>query len=80
VMMVQNGGTAVAEAESAAVIEDDPVQRMLHDLRESGAVEIARMQANEVANRARAALTQIPDSEAREMLYDLVDLVMERDK
>jgi octaprenyl-diphosphate synthase len=80
VMMVQNGGTAVAEAESATMIEDDPVQRMLHDLRESGAVEIARMQANEVANRARAALTQLPDSEAREMLYDLVDLVMERDK
>jgi octaprenyl-diphosphate synthase len=88
VMMVQNGGAAVAEAESRAtstrsvqaVLEDDPVQRMLHDLRESGAVEIARMQAREVANRARAALDHLPDSEAREMLYDLVDLVMERDK
>jgi octaprenyl-diphosphate synthase len=80
VMMVQNGRTAVAEAEAVTMLEDDPVQRMLHDLRESGAVEIARMQANEVANRARAALTQLPDSEAREMLYDLVDLVMDRDK
>jgi octaprenyl-diphosphate synthase len=88
VMMVQNGGPAVAEAENTAtstrsvqaVLEDDPVQRMLHDLRESGAVEIARMQAREVANRARTALEQLPDSEAREMLYELVDLVMERDK
>jgi octaprenyl-diphosphate synthase len=81
VMMTQNGGTAVAEATATAVaVEDDPVQRLLNNLRESGAVDIARIQAHEMANRARAALTQLPDSEARDMLYELVDLVMERDK
>lgn len=86
VMMVQNGGTALTEIGSPAtatipaVLEDDPIQRMMENLRESGAVEVARTQAREMANRARTALDQLPDSEAREMLYDLVDLVMERDK
>jgi octaprenyl-diphosphate synthase len=80
VMMAQNGGAALAEAENTAVLENDPLQHMLHDLRESGAVDIARIQAREMANRARAALEHLPDSEAREMLFDLVDLVMERDK
>jgi octaprenyl-diphosphate synthase len=55
VMMVQNGGTAVLK-QNRPMIEDDPLPGCWHDLRESGAVEIARMQANEVANRARAAL------------------------
>lgn len=86
VMMVQNGGAVLAEMGSAAtatmsaVLEDDPMQRMLDDLRESGAVDVARIQAHEMANRARTALDQLPDTEAREMLYELVDLVMERDK
>lgn len=87
VMMTQNGVLAVADVEASgvaapaqAVLEDDPVQQMLSSLRESGAVEIARAQAYEVANRARAALDQLPESEARELLYELVDLVMDRDK
>jgi len=82
VMMVKNGGvpeqveavTAVAEA------EDDPVARMLENLRNSGAVEIARMQAQEVAERARQALKVVPPSEAKTELEEIIELVLNRDK
>lgn len=82
VMMAQNGGgiestaTAVAEAE----LPDDPIARMMARLRESGAVDIARLQAGEMANRARTALDELPDSEARDEMLELVDLVMERNR
>jgi len=77
VMMTQNGGkvdgaTAVAEA------EDDPVVRLMASLRESGAVEIARLQAEEMAGRAQEALDELPDSIARDEMLNLVTLVLER--
>lgn len=76
---VQNGysaeGVAVAEE-----VPDDPIARMMARLRESGAVEIARLQAVEIAGRARAALENVPDSPTRQELYALVDLVVNRDK
>lgn len=76
---VQNGysaeGVAVAEE-----VPDDPIARMMARLRESGAVEIARLQALEIADRARAALQNVPDSPIRQELYTLVDLVVSRDK
>jgi octaprenyl-diphosphate synthase len=75
---VQNGygteGVAVAET------PDDPIAQMMARLRESGAVEIARLQALEIAERARAALVNVPDSPTRQELYTLVDLVVNRDK
>lgn len=57
----------------------DPIQQMMSRLRESGAVEIARLQAMEMARRARAALENVPPSAARDELDALVDLVLERD-
>ena len=81
VMAAQNGGedavTAVVELE--AVEETDPFKLMMQNLRESGAVEVARFQAEEMAGRARRALTRIPPSEARSELENLIDLVLERD-
>ncbi len=75
---VQNGygaeGVVVAET------PDDPIAQMMARLRESGAVEIARLQALEIAERARAALVNVPDSPTRQELYTLVDLVVNRDK
>ena len=47
-------------------------------LRESGAVEIARMQAEETASRARAALTKIPASPAKTEMEQLITAVLER--
>ncbi len=76
--MAQNGGmseSAVAVAEAEA---PDPIQEMMMRLRESGAVEIARMQATEMADRARAALTQVPDSPYRDEMDTLIQLVMDR--
>ncbi len=52
---------------------------MMARLRESGAVELARMQAIEMATRAREALADVPPSPARDELDALVDLVLERD-
>lgn len=82
VMAVQNGeNVMVAEAGVAtAVAEMDPLQKMMANLRESGAVEIARLQAHEVARRARQALTRVPTSPARDELDDLIDVVLDRDR
>lgn len=79
VMATQNGGVATIEKTQTAVVEDDPIAAMMSRLRESGAVEIARMQANEMANRARTALTHIPPSPYRDNMEELIDMVMERD-
>ena len=77
VMAAQNGGVAVKET-AVAEVEDDPIARMMASLRESGAVEIARMQAEETASRARAALTKIPASPAKTEMEQLVTAVLER--
>jgi len=60
--------------------ERDPYQQMMVQLRESGAVDVARAEAQEVAGRARAALRRLPASPARNELEGLIDLVLERDK
>lgn len=78
-----DGVTAVSEqttvAEKTAAAED-PIQTMMARLRESGAVEVARMQANEMARRARKALELVPPSPARDELRALVDLVVDREQ
>ena len=82
VMATQNGGTAVLidESVATAVAEADPVQQMMEHLRNSGAVEVARLQAAEVAQRARDALEIVPPSPARGELAHLIELVLDRDK
>ena len=67
-------GAAVAQA----LPDDDPVKRMMDRMRESGALELAKMQAFEMGNRARAALEIIPESDAKDELNDLIDLVLDR--
>jgi geranylgeranyl pyrophosphate synthase len=76
------GGSKYLSKESAApaVMEADPLQRMLADLRDSGAVELARLQADETAQRARMALASVPASEVRTELANLIELVLERDR
>lgn len=82
VLMAHNGGRLVAGQREAAeaVAEGDPLAQMLARLRESGAVEVARLQAVETAQRARAALDGIPDSPARDEMLRLVDRVLERQR
>jgi geranylgeranyl pyrophosphate synthase len=84
VLAVQNNqkshdgdGAAVAVAEA---VPQDPIERMMAGLRASGAVEIARLQAEKMGQRARRALEDVPSSAARTELLDLVDLVLSRQK
>lgn len=74
VAMQQQNGRKQLEAES------DPYQRLMSQLRESGAAEVARAEAYQVAERARAALHTLPPSAARDGLEALVDAVLERDR
>jgi octaprenyl-diphosphate synthase len=67
------GGAAIAEAE-----EQDPIRAMMTELRESGAVELARAQARERARRAKDALHRLPHTPARDELFMLIDQVVER--
>lgn len=76
---VQNGNGMI-EAVAEDEVTEDPLAQLMSRLRDSGAVEIARLQAVEIAGRARAALTQVPESPARQALYDLVDAVINREK
>lgn len=80
-MMAQNGRKVLGEtATMTAELEVDPIQEMLLQLRESGAVEVARLQAYEVAQRALAALADVSPSPARDELEAVVNLVIERQK
>ncbi len=69
----------VAEAVAVADDEGDPIARMMAKLRTSGAIELARLQALEVVERARAALDDVPPSAARDELLSLTDDVINRD-
>lgn len=76
-------GVALAQTTiSATAVANpaDPFQQMMAQLRESGAVEIAKIQAVEMAQRAKTALESVPSSAARTELYRLVDLVLERQR
>lgn len=85
VLMAHNGGRSGARRpdsdEAVAVAaKANPIEEMLARLRDSGAVEVARLQAVETANRARAALADVPDSPARTEMFDLVDKVLNRQR
>ncbi|HSM56694.1 MAG TPA: polyprenyl synthetase family protein [Candidatus Sulfomarinibacteraceae bacterium] len=77
---VHNGRRSAHSDVSVAEAEKDPFQQMLIRLRESGAVEVARSEAEEMAERARDALERIPDSPARQELNYLIDAVLERER
>lgn len=83
VMATQNGGAAsihMTDGQATAVMEVDPIQQMLASLRDSGALDVARMQADETAQKARLALESVPPSPARDELNHFIDLVLERDR
>jgi geranylgeranyl pyrophosphate synthase len=89
VLAVKNGlvtsdggskGTAVAEVEVAVQEKPDPIDQMMARLRDSGALDIARMQAQEMGKRARKALEPLPPSAAKDALEELVDAVLYRQK
>jgi geranylgeranyl pyrophosphate synthase len=79
VLAVKNGlGTAVAEADVAVQEEPDAIEKMMAELRDSGALELARMQAVESGQRARKALEPLGPSAAKDELDDLIDVVLNR--
>lgn len=79
-LAIQNGDstTKVEAAMTTAVAEMDAMQSMMSRLRNSGAVEIAWMQAQEMAGRAHQALMHIPPSPARDELENLINAVLNR--
>jgi geranylgeranyl pyrophosphate synthase len=73
-------GEAAGLGGVVAPVSDDPIERMMAQLRESGSIELAKLQAYEMADRARRALQHVRPSVARDYLDELVDLVVERDR
>ena len=80
VVMLQNGGKVVQGDGQVAEAEADPFQQLMLHLRESGAVEVARTQAEEMAGRARRALSRLPESRARQEMDRLIDDIVERER
>jgi geranylgeranyl pyrophosphate synthase len=58
----------------------DPYQKLMARLRESGAADVALAEAYELADRARAALHELPQTAVRDALEALIDLILERDR
>jgi geranylgeranyl pyrophosphate synthase len=83
---VAQGERAILTMQPAAVVEaavaeeEDPIARMMAKLRNSGAIEMARLQAEEMVERARRALDPIGPSVARDELEALTNLVLVRDR
>jgi len=73
----QNGNTVMEGATATGI---GPIKIMLAQLIESGAIEIAKAQANEWAHRAQDALLNIPESPSRDELNNLVHLVVHRNR
>ena len=80
--MAQNRGVAVANGtvngNGVAVAEMDPIEQMKQTLRESGAVEVAKLEAERMAQKARDAIARVPASPARTELEALIEVVLER--
>ena len=80
VAMLQNGGKTNQGDGQVAEAEADPFQQLMLDLRESGAVEVARAEAQEMAGRARRAIARLPESAARQQMEQLIDSTVERER
>lgn len=87
VMAVKNGLDGAVRDDGPRAVADvavqerpDIIDQLMATLRDSGALEIARLQAQQTADRARKALEDIPASAARSELLALIDLVLSRQK
>jgi geranylgeranyl pyrophosphate synthase len=58
--------------------DDDTIDRMIADIRVSGALEQAEFEARAYADRARERLTVVPDRDTRRLLEATLDLALER--
>jgi geranylgeranyl pyrophosphate synthase len=58
--------------------DDEDVQRVVHDIRDSGALDAAMLEAERFAERAKTYAASAPDEETREMLWEVADLVVAR--
>lgn len=65
---------AVVEGE----LDGDDVDRVVADIRLSGALPTAMSAAGSFGSRARARLDSVPDPETRDLLAEIVDLVLDR--
>jgi geranylgeranyl pyrophosphate synthase len=82
-IMAQNGRQITSDGASPSQQPEeaaDPIVEMMARLRDSGAVDVALVKANDYAARARDALKTLPESPARLELESLVDLVVNRER
>ena len=77
------GTTSDAFARLQGVVSgeiDDPpmIQRVVHEIRASGALEAAMAEAEHFCQRAKTHAAVAPDEETRDMLTEVADIVSER--
>ena len=77
-LMTQNGKKIRTKAISTTEI--DPIQKMMVELRSSGALELAMLQAKQYADRAKSVAEALTPSMARDELLSLIELVINRDR
>jgi geranylgeranyl pyrophosphate synthase len=78
---LRSGSTALAQLQrvvSGEVDDADNVQRVVEDIRGSGALESALTEAERFSKRAKSHAPATVDAETREMLDEIADLVVDR--
>ena len=76
-----NGSGALTRLEGVVAGEVDDaaeVQRVVADIRGSGALESALSQAERFTDRAKSQASTVADAETREMLEEIADLIVDR--
>lgn len=71
--MTRLSAVVSGETDDAAAID-----RVVGEIRNSGALEAAMAEAEQFAARAKSRITSVPDEETREMLVEVADVVRER--
>jgi heptaprenyl diphosphate synthase/octaprenyl-diphosphate synthase len=63
---------------SGELDKPEDVNRVIQDIRSSGALEASMLEAERFATRAKSHAAVTPDSDTREMLAEIADIVIER--
>jgi len=72
-------GVALQQSGNGAAVKDDPMESIKRKMLEGDTIEKGREQAQQLVDMAIAGLNVIPDSQAKDELIKLAQLVIQRD-
>ncbi|MGH2613770.1 MAG: hypothetical protein ACRDJC_00885, partial [Thermomicrobiales bacterium] len=70
--------TRLRDVVSGELDEPEAIDRVVREIRNSGALDAAMLDAERFATRAKSHAAVAPDPDTREMLVEIADIVVER--